>query len=100
MLEDQLVQSTDFDDDGELVEVLDARLELATVHQMDGDAESITTRVVEKDILDRRLRRRRGSGFSDLGHQVPSPQCVCHVPPMWRRRDRAWPAVRQDRRTR
>src|SRR5688572_33026307 len=73
MLEHELIVPAHFDHDCEFVEVLDARLEVPAVHQMYRDRQPIATGEIEKDILDRRLRRCR-AWFSDLGHQRPSPR--------------------------
>jgi hypothetical protein len=67
MFEDQLIEAFDFDDDRELVEILDARLELASAHQVDRHRESVAARGVEKDILNvGRSDRRRGPGLRYL----------------------------------
>jgi hypothetical protein len=69
MLEHELILAADFDDDRELVEVLDARVEVPAIHEMNLDREPIAAGKIQKDILNRGLSRCRCSGFSDLGHQ-------------------------------
>src|SRR4030095_1453340 len=76
VLEDELIAAIDFDDDREPIEILDARVELTTVEQVNDDGETIAARVIEEHVLDVGLRCGR-SLFSDLGHQEPSPRHPC-----------------------
>ena len=50
-----MIGAVDLDDHGEAIEVLDARVELAAVDQVDADGQPLAPRVVEKDVLDVRL---------------------------------------------
>jgi hypothetical protein len=52
VLEDQLVVPADFDDDSEFVEILDASLEVSSVHQENLDGQTVATGEVEKNVLD------------------------------------------------
>src|SRR5918994_479051 len=74
VLEHQVIGAVDLDDDREAIEVLDARVELAAINEMNADRQSFAASVVEKYVLDVRLRR-RGTGFrSDLHHLVNRPK--------------------------
>ena len=44
VLEDQLILTANFDDDRELVEILDQGVELPAVHQVNGDRHTIAAR--------------------------------------------------------
>src|SRR5688500_15040785 len=70
VLEHQVISAFDVDDHREAIEVLDPRIELAPVDQVNADRQPFAPRVVEKCVLDVR-RRGRDPGFSgDLGHLV------------------------------
>src|SRR5688572_17044577 len=73
VLEDQVIGAVDLDDHGEAIEVLDARVELPAVDEMDTDLHLLAARIVEEHILDVRLRRGCGAGLCNLGHHEASP---------------------------
>src|SRR5688500_1828448 len=70
VLEHQVIGSIDLHDHGEAIEVLDARVELTAVDQMNVDRQSLAAREVEKYVLDVRLRGRCTGFGCDLGHLV------------------------------
>src|SRR5262245_54139574 len=76
VFENELIAAIDLDDDREAIEILDARIELTAVEELNDDGEAIASRVIEKYVLDVGLCRGR-SLFSDLGHQEPSPRHPC-----------------------
>jgi hypothetical protein len=60
VLERQVILAVDVEDDDEFIEVLDPGFEVPAVHEMDRDESSLAPRVIEKRVLDVRLRRGRG----------------------------------------
>src|SRR5262245_47421300 len=74
VLEHELIRALDLDHDRELVEVLDAGVELPAVHQVDGHRHAIAPRVVQEGVLNVGLSRGRGAWFRYLGHQGASPR--------------------------
>jgi hypothetical protein len=51
VLEHQVIGTVDLDDNREAVEILDARIKLASVDQMHADSEMLAPSVVEKHVL-------------------------------------------------
>src|SRR3954471_24160439 len=86
VLEHELVGAVYLDDHREAVEVLDARLELLAVNQLDDDGDAIAPRVVQEHVLDVGLCRGR-SCFSRLRHQgrllAGSPPRALHRSPSY-----------------
>src|SRR5215510_14900007 len=74
VLEHEQIGAFDFDHDGELVEVLDAGVELPAIYQVDRDRHAIAPRVVQEGVLNVGLSRGRGAWFRYLGHQGASPR--------------------------
>jgi hypothetical protein len=68
VLEDQLVAAIELDDHREAIEVLDARLEVAAVEEVNRHRQALAPRVVEEDVLDVGLGRRR-TRFRYLCHR-------------------------------
>ena len=60
MLEHQVIHPVVLDDQRETIEVLDARLELAAIEQVENDGELFPACVIEKDVLDVRGAGLRG----------------------------------------
>src|SRR5688572_4610695 len=70
VFEHQVIGAVDLDNHSEAIEGLDARVELAAVDQVDADGQALAPGVVEKDVLDVRLRGCGTRFGSDLGHLV------------------------------